>query len=416
MSGDEKIGLTFVGSSRGNGRGTVSPAHRRRSIVLLLLLLVVALAGLGAWEATKTEQPRLQAPAPPPSVSVSAPLVRQIAPKMTFLGQFSAVDSVELRAQVGGTLSAILFTDGQVVQKGDPLFVIDTRPFEIKLQQAIAAVQSAQARVELAKVELWRARRLKETTFGTPQMVDQRQADEDAATAALATAQQSVLDARLDLEFAHITAPFTGRMSNHLASIGGLVSGSRGGITPTTLLSTIVSLDPIYFDFDMSESEFIEYQNGQNGDRSSKNQITLHLSGQTRIYKGRLDFIDNAINRGSGTIHARAVVDNPDQSLVPGEFAELELTTGAPEPAYLVPSSAVSLDQSEHLVMTVAPDGTVVPKRVTLGHQVDGLQIVRSGLALTDMVVVDGLMRARPGAVVTPEQTPIQAAHEAPPK
>lgn len=412
MSSDEKIGLTFVVSSRGNGRGALSPAQRRRSIVLLLLLLLVALAGLGAWEATKTEQPHLQA-TPPPSVSVSAPLVRKIASKRTFLGQFSAVDRVELRAQVGGTLSKILFTDGQIVQKGDPLFVIDTRPFEIKLQQAIAAVQSAQARLELAKVELWRAQRLKETTFGTPETVDQRQAEKDAATAAFATAQQSVQDARLDLEFAHISAPFTGRMSNHLVSIGSLVSGSRGGVTPTTLLSTIVSLDPIYFDFDMSESEFIEYQNGQRGDWSGKNQITVHLSGQPRIYKGRLDFIDNAINRGSGTIHARAVVKNPDLSLVPGEFAKLELTTGAPEPAYLVPSSAVSLDQSEHFVMTVAADGTVVPKQVTLGQQLAGLQIVRSGLASTDMVIVDGLTRARPGAVVTPEQTPIQAPREA---
>jgi RND family efflux transporter MFP subunit len=412
MSGDEKIGLTFAGSSRGNGRGAVSSAHRRRSIVLLLLLPLVALAGVGAWEATKTERPRLQAAAPP-SVSVSAPLVRQIVPKTTFLGQFSAVSRVELRAQVGGMLSEILFTDGQIVQKGDPLFVIDTRPFEIKLQQAIAAVQSAQARLELTKVELSRAQRLKETTFGTAETVDQRQADGDAATAVLATAQQSVLDARLDLEFAHISAPFAGRMSNHLVSVGSLVSGSRGGVTPTTLLSTIVSLNPVYLDFDMSESEFIEYQKGQTDNRSGKNQIALHLSGQTRIYNGQLDFIDNAINRGSGTIHARAVVDNRDQSLVPGEFAELELTTGAPEPAYLVPSSAVSLDQSEHFVMTVAPDGTVVPKQVALGRQFEGLQVVRSGLATSDLVIVDGLTRARPGMVVAPEEKPIQAPRDA---
>ena len=412
MSGDEKIGRTFAGSSRGNGRGAVSLAHRRRSIVLLLLLPLVALAGLGALEATKTKRPRLQAAAPP-SVSVSAPLVRQIAPKTTFLGQFSAVNRVELRAQVGGMLSEILFTDGQIVQKGDPLFVIDTRPFEIKLQQAIAAVQSAQARLELTKVELSRAQRLKETTYGSAETVDQRQADGDAATAALATAQQSVLDARLDLEFAHISAPFMGRMSNHLVSVGSLVSGSRGGVTPTTLLSTIVSLNPIYLDFDMSESEFIEYRKGQTDNRSGKSEIALHLSGQTRIYNGQLDFIDNAINRGSGTIHARAVVDNRDQSLVPGEFAELELTTGAPEPAYLVPSSAVSLDQSEHFVMTVAPGGTVVPKQVTLGRQFEGLQVVRSGLATSDLVIVDGLTRARPGMVVAPEEKPIQAPRDA---
>jgi RND family efflux transporter MFP subunit len=331
---------------------------------------------------------------------------------MTVLGQFSAVNRVELRAQVGGMLSEILFTDGQIVQKDDPLFVIDPRPFEIKLQQAIAAVQSAQARLELAKVELSRALRLKEATFGTAEAVDQRRADEDAATAALATARQSVLDARLDLEFAHISAPFTGRMSNHLVSVGSLVSGSRGGVTPTTLLSTIVSLDPIYLDFDMSESEFIEYQKGQTDNPSGRNQIALHLSGQTRIYNGRLDFIDNAINRSSGTIHARAVVGNPDQSLVPGEFAELELTTGAPEPAYLVPSSAVSLDQSEHFVMTVAPDGKVFPKQVTLGRQVEGLQVVRSGLATSDLVIVDGLTRARPGMVVAPKETPIQAPRD----
>lgn len=397
--------------------GKEKSPHRLRAIVTIVAIPIIAASLFFLWRQMPAHQQRAQPQAGgfAPKVSVSEPLLKQIPTTMELLGQFSAINRVELRAQVGGVLSQIHFTDGQIVNKGDLLFVIDTRPFEIRIGQAAAAVKSAEARLKLTKLELWRAQQLKKTDYASAETVDQRQAEQDAALAALASAQQSELDARLDLEFAHVTAPFTGRISTHLVSVGNLVSGSRGGSSPTTLLTTIVSLDPIWLDFDMSESEYIEYQKNQHdGGHPDKNQVVLHLSGEKRIYRGTLDFIDNSINSRSGTIHARATVSNPDRSLVPGEFAELQLTAGAPKTAYLIPGSAVVLDQSEHFVMTVAADNTVVPKQVTVGGQFRGLQIIREGLTPTDQVIVDGLAFVRPGAKVDPEHTPIEMARTEP--
>jgi multidrug efflux system membrane fusion protein len=397
--------------------GKEKSPHRLRAIVTIVAIPIIAAGSFFLWRQMPAHQQQAQPQANgfAPKVSVSEPLVKQIPTTMKLLGQFSAINRVELRAQVGGVLSQINFTDGQIVNKGDLLFVIDTRPFEIRIGQAAAAVKTAEARLTLTKLELWRAQQLKKANFASAETVDQRQAEQDAALAALASAQQSELDARLDLEFAHVTAPFAGRISTHLVSVGNLVSGSRGGSSPTTLLTTIVSLDPIWLDFDMSEHEYIEYQkNQQDGSRPDKNQVALHLSGEKRIYRGALDFIDNAINNRSGTIHARATVSNPDRSLVPGEFAELELTVGAPKTAYLIPGSAVVLDQSEHFVMTVAADNTVVPKQVSVGGQFKGLQIIRDGLTPTDQVIVDGLAFVRPGAKVDPEHTSIETARTEP--
>lgn len=397
--------------------GKEKSPHRLRAIVTIVTIPIIAASLFFLWRQMPAHQQAAQPQAGgfAPKVSVSEPLLKQIPTMMELLGQFSAINRVELRAQVGGVLSQIHFTDGQIVNKGDLLFVIDTRPFEIRIGQAAAAVKSAEARLTLTKLELWRAQQLKKTDYASAETVDQRQAEQDAALAALASAQQSELDARLDFEFAHVTAPFTGRISTHLVSVGNLVSGSRGGSSPTTLLTTIVSLDPIWLDFDMSENEYIEYQkNQQDGGHPDKNQVVLHLSGEKRIYRGTLDFIDNAINNRSGTIHARATVSNPDRSLVPGEFAELQLTAGAPKTAYLIPGSAIVLDQSEHFVMTVAADNTVVPKQVTVGGQFKGLQIIREGLTATDQVIVDGLAFVRPGAKVDPEHTSIEMAHTEP--
>ncbi len=347
---------------------------------------------------------------PPASVTVSPPLQRIVAARTEFLGQFSAVDRVEVRAQVGGTLSEIDFRDGQIVHKGDTLFVIDTRPYQIKLAEAAASVKTAEARLALTTSELWRAQQLKHTDFGTAETVDQRQNDQQAAAAALETAQQTVRDAELDLEYCHVTAPFTGRISNHLVSVGNLVSGSRGGTSATTLLTTLVSLDPIHLDFDMSENDYLAFARAHgNGDLGET--VPFRLSDETAATRhGTLDFIDNAIDRSSGTIHARATVPNPGLFLVPGEFARLSLETGRPQHALLVPDSAVMLDQSQSLVLTVAPNGTVVPKMVTVGALVDGLRMVRSGLAPTDRVIIDGAMHAFPGTRVNPQPGTIVAS------
>ncbi len=336
--------------------------------------------------------------------------MRTVAARTSFLGQFSAVDRVEIRAQVGGTLSEIRFRDGQIVHKGDLLFVIDERPYQIRLAEAIASVKSAQARLDLANSELWRAQQLKQTQFGTVENVDQRKGEQEAAAAALEEAEQAVRDAELDLDYCHITSPFDGRISNHLVSVGNLVSGSRGGTSATTLLTTIVSLDPIHLDFDMSENDYLAFVRAH-GSSGLGETVPFRLSDEDRSTRsGTLDFVDNELDRGSGTIHARATVPNPGLFLVPGEFARLSLATGKAAPALLVPDSAVMLDQSQSLVMTVAPDGTVVPKLVEVGPMIDGLRVVRHGLASTDRVIIDGVMHAMPGTKVRPESGSIVAS------
>ncbi len=376
----------------------------RRRIALLGSVGAIALgiiAGVLVW--SENSAPAAQAvPPPPPLVTVSQPLQRTAQSTTRFLGQFSAVDTVELRAQVGGTLTDIDFKDGQIVHKGDLLFVIDPRPFQIRLDQAVAQLNTAEAKESLSQVELWRAQQLKQTSFGTAETVDQRAADLRTNQAAIETAKATIGDARLDLEFSRVTAPFTGRIGRHLESVGNLVSGSRGGSGPTTLLATIVSLDPIYLDFDMSESDYRAWQRSNPGPAPHAG-VAISLDGDGDFSRhGTLDFIDNAVNRSSGTIRARATVPNPDLSITPGQFARLIVNLGKPAPVLLVPAAAVVPDQSEHMVMTVAPDGTVVPKIVELGELDHGLRVVLSGIDATDRVIINGLVRARPGTKVTP--------------
>jgi RND family efflux transporter MFP subunit len=382
--------------------GDSRPRVRRRSWWLALVGVMAVLAAAGSeriWWAGERPAP---APPPPPQVTMSLPLPQMVQDTGRFLGQFSAVDSVELRAQVGGTLTAIEFKDGQIVHKGDPLFVVDPRPFQIRLDQAVAQFQTAQAKETLSEAELWRAQQLKRTEFGTAETVDQRAADQHSEQAAIDTAKAAISDARLDLEFSRVTAPFTGRIGAHLVSVGSLVSGSRGGTSPTTLLATVVSLDPIYLDFDMSESDYLAYQQTHHGG-APHDAADVSLDGDGHFDRhGKLDFIDNAVNRSSGTIHARVTVPNPDLTLTPGQFARLRVTLGDPAPALLVPAAAVVPDQSRQIVMTVAADGTVVPKVVETGDLYRGLRVIRSGLAASDRVVIDGLVRVRPGIKVMP--------------
>jgi membrane fusion protein, multidrug efflux system len=350
-------------------------------------------------------------PAAPPAaaalpVTVSKPLQRDVDVRIGFLGQFSAIDRVELRAQVGGLLTEIHFQDGQIVHKGELLFVIDPRPYEIKLEQAQAALLTATARVALADNQLSRATSLKRNEFATQETVDQRTNDQDASRAAVEDAKARVRDAELDLEYCRVTAPFTGRIGARQVSIGGLVSGSRAGVSATTLLATLVSLDPIYLNFDMSESDFLVFsrERARLGGPLA-DEVAIGLSDEnTFLRKGRLDFVDNSLDRSSGTIHARATVPNPDLFLAPGQFARLRVAVAPPTSVLLLPDAAVVLDQSQHLVMTVASDGTVVPKIVETGDLRGGLRVIRSGLNANDSVVIDGLVRAIPGTKVAPAE------------
>ena len=340
-----------------------------------------------------------------PSVTVSRPLQRDIDKRLGFLGQFSAIDRVELRAQVGGTLTEIHFEDGQIVHKGDLLFVIDPRPYEIKLTEAKARLQTAIARVALADSQLVRAQSLRRSDFGTQETVDQRTNERDAAKAAVEDANARIRDAQLDLEYCRVRAPFTGRIGARQVSIGGLIAGGRAAASPTTLLAMVVSLDPIYLDFDMSESDYLTFSRERARlPRPLADKVAISLSDETTFARqGTLDFVDNVLDRSSGTIHARATVPNPDLFLAPGQFARLRVAVAPPAPVLLLPDAAVVLDQSQHLVMTVAADGSVVPKIVQPGDLRGGLRVIRSGLKPSDRVVIDGLVRAVPGAKVAPQ-------------
>jgi RND family efflux transporter MFP subunit len=350
------------------------------------------------------------APMSPAQVTVSKPLVRDVDTRIGFLGQFSAIDRVELRAQVGGTLTEIHFKDGQIIHKGDLLFMIDPRPYEIKLAKATAQLQTASARFALASVQLGRAQTLLRTSFGTAETVDQRTSEQNSAQAAIDDAKAQIRDAQLDIEFCRITAPFTGRIGARLVSVGSLIAGSRAATSPTTLLTTLVSLDPIYLDFDMSESDYLTFSRERariSGPLA--NAVAISLGDENRFTRqGTLDFLDNALDRSSGTIHARATVPNSDLFLLPGEFARVRVAVAPPAPTLMVPDAAVVLDQSQHMVMTVAADGTVVPAPVQTGDLRGGLRIIQSGLAPGDRVIIDGLVRATPGSKVAAQEGTIR--------
>jgi RND family efflux transporter MFP subunit len=387
----------------------MTPKHVTRRPLLAGTIATLAIVVTAAWLAYSYRQSDAAASAAPaalPQVVVSKPLEREVDSRLGFLGQFSAVEQVELRAQVGGTLTGIHFKDGDIVHQGDLLFAIDPRPYEIRLAQANAQLETANARLVLAGRELHRAEVLAAKAFGTEQTVDQRTADQRTGQAAVDDAKAQIRDAEFDLEHCRITAPFTGRIGTHLVSVGNLIAGSRTATSPTTLLTTLVSLDPIYLDFDMSESDFLTFSRDRarlKGGLADK--IEIALGDETEFARqGTLDFVDNALNRSSGTIHARATVPNPDGLLTPGLFARVRLAVGAPVPALLVPDTAVLPDQSQHLVMTVAPDGTVVPKQVEIGDlRGGGLRVIRSGLTPNDQVIIEGIPHAAPGAKVAPQ-------------
>ena len=379
--------------------------------VSLLMLATVAGGVIVGPQILSPPTPHKMAPAPA-SVAVSVPLERNVADRLELLGQFSAVEQVELRAQVGGALTEIGFKDGGIVRKGDLLFQIDPTPYEIKLSSARAQLEGAKARLDLANQEFFRADSLRKTGYGSIETADQRAAEQRAAQSAIDSAEAAIWDAQFDLDHTRIVAPFTGRIGSHQVSIGNLISGSRAGTTPTTLLATIVSTDAIYFNFDMSEADYLHFlrrREKQNGPLRAKVQIAL-ADEKSFAREGTLDFVDNTLDRSSGTIHARATIPNADGLLTPGGFARVRVDISPPTPTLLVPDVSVLPDQSDHIVLTVGSDNVVTPKHVELGDLRDGLRVIRSGLNPSDRVIVGGIPSARPGAIVAPRTQTIQVA------
>lgn len=394
-----------------------SQVGKGRSIRKLLGAIgVIAVAGGAAAAyfhyAPATTSDAALSPPPPPAVTVSTPLHQEIIEWDEFTGQFAAVDYVEVRARVSGYLTEIHFEDGQIVNKGDLLFVIDPRPYEAQLASARAQLAQASAQVELAKRQEQRSAELLKKDFEARSRHDERLAELKVATASLGAAEASVRAAELDLEFTRITAPITGRISSHRVSVGNLVSGGENG--SSTLLTTIVSLDPIYVDFDLSEADYLAYQRAAEQGRLGSTRdgsvpVMLHLTDERGWpHLGRMDFIDNQVDRGSGTIRARAVFSNPDLLFTPGQFGRVRIPGSEPYQAILVPDAAVVTDQSNKLVMVVKDDGAIEPRLVRPGPRYHNLRIIRSGLEPGDRIVINGLMRARPGAKVTPQPGTIE--------
>ncbi len=388
-----------------------TPGRRTGARAAIGLAVVLAAAGGGIWAyGFRGPATAPAAPPPPPAVTVSPPLQRSLAQTTEFTGQFSAVDQVDLRAQVSGYLTEIHVADGQLVHKGEVLFVIDPRPYEIALQSAVAQLQAANASLDLANKQVARSTALRRNDFESVEVVDQRTQVVRGAAASLDQAKAAIRSAQLNLDFTRITAPFDGRVGARQVSLGSLVSGAVGN---GTRLSTIVSLDPIHVDFDMSESDALIYRRYVAGqppglDRTVRIALTDE-AGWSR--QGTLDFLDNQVDRGSGTLHARATLGNADLLLTPGQFARVQVPMSAPRPVLLVPDAAIITDQSRKLLMVAAADGTVTPRPVEIGPLEGGtLRVVTKGLSPTDPVIINGLMRLRPGARVAPHPGVIAAA------
>jgi RND family efflux transporter MFP subunit len=346
---------------------------------------------------------------------VAKPIIRELVESKDFTGQFEAVDSVDVRARVSGYLESIDFIDGQIVKKGDLLFVIEPKPFELALESAKANLAEANANLDLAKAQLARTAELRTKSYATEETYDERVAQVNTATATRDAAIAAVDQAQLNLDYTRVTAPIAGRASRHELSVGNLVIGGTTG-TPT-LLTTIVSLDPIHIFFNVSEGDGMTYKRlVQRGEipsaRSNTVEIKAQLMDETEWpMKGTIDFVDNQYDRTTGTIRVRAAFPNPEYFITPGQFGRVKVPMSQLHPVMLVPDAAVVTDQSTKLLFTVAPDGIVVPRPVELGPVVDGnLRIIRSGITKDDEVIVTGLLRARPGQKVTPEQGTVEGA------
>jgi multidrug efflux system membrane fusion protein len=374
--------------------------------VLISVGLLTALALGGCDNKAANSGPPL------PAVTVSQPLQQRVTEWDEYTGRFVAVATVEVRARVSGFIDSIHFKDGQIVKQGDLLFVIDPRPYRLAVDQAKADLDRTRAKLDIATLDLERATPLLRSQTVTEREFDTRKSTQRDAAAAMESSDAALKQAQLNLEWTEVRAPIAGRISDRRVDAGNLITGSQTG---ATLLTSIVTIDPIHFAFDGSEADFIRYlrlaQTGARpSSRDAQNPVAVRLADETEYkHLGKMDFVDNVVNFKTGTIRGRAIFENKDGLLTPGFFGRLRLFGGDHE-ALLLPDSAIASDQSNKIVFTVADDGTVGVKRVEIGPIVRGLRVIRSGLAATDRVIIEGLPRARPGQKVKPEDGKIEGA------
>ena len=370
----------------------------RRAAALVLATLVV-----GCGESKPPDGP------PPPAVTVAPPVKRTVSDFDEYVGRFVAVNSVEVRARVSGYLENVHFNDGQTVKEGDLLFTIDKRPFLNAAQQARANLDAAQSNLAFTEADYARGQQLVRDKTITEQTFEQRSQAFRNAKASVSGAEAALRTSDLDLEFTELRAPINGRIGDRRVSQGNLVTGGAGG--NTTLLATIVSADPIRFEFTFDEASYLRYERLSKGgqdvaSRGAGVPIALKLIDEQEFgHEGSMDFVDNVIDRSTGTIRGRAIFGNPKGIFTPGMFARVQVPASPPSEALLVPDSAVGTEQARKFLLTVNAENTVVPKYVTLGQiTLDGLRVIKSGLAPDDRVIVNGLLRARPGQKVTPQE------------
>ncbi len=369
-----------------------------------LLLLTAALSACSDEKSTAQS-----AAPPPPQVTVAKPVKKLVTDFDEYVGRFVAVDYVEVRARVSGYLDKIHFTDGQLVKAGDPLFTIDRRPFQAALDQATAAIEQGKANLAFAQSDLERGKGLPIGTVITQQTLDQRVQAQRVAASNVTAAEAATRQADLDLQFTELAAPVSGRIGDRRVSIGNLVTGGTTGTT--TLLATIVSVDPIRFEFTMDEASYLRYLRAASTTQADSVDRGISLPAKLKlidekdfVHEGRIDFVDNAIDTSSGTIRGRAQFNNADGKLTPGMFGRIRISTSKPAEALLVPDAAVGTEQVRKFVYAVGSDNVATPKYVTLGPLVDGLRVITAGIAADDRIIVNGLMRIRPGAKVSPQQ------------
>ncbi|GJE29105.1 Multidrug efflux pump subunit AcrA [Methylobacterium organophilum] len=349
---------------------------------------------------------------PPPTVTVAKPVVKEIVEQDQYTGRFDPIEFVEVRARVTGYLDKIMFQDGADVKKGETLFVIDRRPYKAALEQAQAALTSAKARLAFSQTDLERAQVLSKGGNISEQVTDQRRQASQTAQADVDSAEAALRNAQLNYDFTEVKSPINGRISQRAVTEGNIV------ITDQTLLTTIVSLDPIYFGFTVDEKSFLKYQAslgigmGQM-QRGKGAPIMIALTGEKKpTHKGTLDFVDNRVDNATGTVLLRATVPNEDRFIKPGLFGIVSMPATKPFQGILLPDDAISANQDKRIVYILGEGDKVAAKPVQLGPLVDGYRVIRDGLKGDETVVINGLAKIRPGAQVKAERKELPPVKE----
>ncbi|MEJ8566036.1 efflux RND transporter periplasmic adaptor subunit [Elongatibacter sediminis] len=366
---------------------------------------LLAAVGLLLSSCSESGAETRQAP-PPPPVSVAEVVAKEVQQWDEFNGRIEAAETVEVRPRVSGYIEAVAYEEGQEVRKGDVLFVIDQRSYRAELEQAEAELAQARTEAELARTELARARKLVEAQMIAEELFDQRAAAAERGEAAIRAAEARAEVARLNLEFTEVRAPIDGRAGRALVTPGNLVSTQPNA----TLLTTLVSIDPIYVYFEGDEQTYLRYvKMARDGERPSSrdahNPVRVGLANESGFpHEGYMDFVDNQLDASTGTIRARAVLDNSQRIFTPGLFARVQLLGSGSFPALLIDDKAVLTDQDRKYVYVLGPDDRAERRDVTLGRVVEGLRVITSGLQPGDRVIVHGIQRIfMPGMQVAPE-------------